>query len=207
MPRRFSGNTTRMLSGGVAPNPDIKPERAWVYELGLESKPVSKLWIKLSLYRADVWDAIASTQNEFDQTYKKNFKKFRRQGVELQGKINLLKGLDFFACGAFNDIEDRSTRETVKGEGKPRQSFDVGVEYKNKTGFSISLKGYYDYWNEVNYLKANDRKMLCDLKISQEVKHLAFFLNIHNLTNSKYWRDYWYPVPPRYFEGGVTLKW
>ena len=33
-----------------------------------------------------------------------------------------------------------------------------------------------------------------------------FFLNIHNLTNSKYWSSITFPLPERYFEGGVTFK-
>ncbi len=196
----------------VIPNPDIKPERAQVYELGLESKPVPDFWIKFSLYRADVSDAIALAMNELNQYYMKNFEKFRRQGVELQLKINLCEELSFFAAGAFNDIEDRTTGKTVKGGGKARQSFDLGVEYKNKNGFSVSLYGYYDYWNEPASSQPNDRKMLCDLKISKEFKNFsalsaAAFLNIHNLTNSKYWRDYYFPVPERYFEGGVSFEW
>jgi outer membrane receptor protein involved in Fe transport len=81
------------------------------------------------------------------------------------------------------------------------------MEYKNKTGFRLSLKGYYDYWNAPADYQPNDRKMLCDLKISQEFKNLIIFSNIYNLTNSKYWQDYYYPIPARYFEGGVTLKW
>jgi len=202
----------------TAPNPDIKPERAWVYELGLESKPVSRLWMKFSLYRADVWDAISWAQNEAGLSYMKNFEKFRRQGGELQLKINILEGLDLFASGAFNDIVDRATRKVVKGGGKARESFGLGIEYRNKGGFNFSLKGYYDWWNaeptvyfnqlgEEVSVGPNDRKMLCDLKMSQEFKNLAFFLNIHNLTNSKYWQDYFFPLHERYFEGGVTVKW
>jgi len=202
----------------TAPNPDIRPERAWVYELGLESKPVSRLWMKFSLYRADVWDAISWATNEAGLSYMKNFEKFRRQGGELQLKINILEGLDFLASGAFNDIVDRATGKIVKDGDKARESFGLGIEYRNKKGFILSLKGYYDWWNaeptvyvdqlsqEVS-VEPNDRKMLVDLKISQEFKYLAFFLNIHNLTNAKYWQDFFLPIPERYFEGGVTVKW
>jgi len=197
----------RTALGWTADNPEIKPERAWVYELGLESRPIPQFWLKLSLYRADVADAISNARNAEGKWIKKNFKKFRRQGAELQFKLKLLEGLDFFASGAFNDIEDRATRKTVKGGGKARQSFDLGLEYKNKKGFSLSLLGYYHYWNEPGASEANDRKMLCDLKASQEFKNLSFFFNIYNLTNSKYWKDYYFPFPQRYFEGGVALKW
>jgi len=192
---------------GIAPNPDIGPERAWVYEVGLESKPVPEFWLKLSLYRADVHDAIALAQNQLGFLFMKNFEKFRRQGLDLQFRINFCDELSFFGAGAFNDIEDRSTGRTVQGGGGPRQSFDLGIEYKNKNGFSISLNGYYDYWNEPPMNRPNDRKMLCDLKVAQEFKNLSFFLNIYNLTNSSYWRDYFFPLPERYFEGGMTFSW
>ena len=202
----------------IATNPGIEPERAWVYELGLESQPLPELWLKFSLYRADVSEALALAENEFGELYMKNFEKFRRQGVELQFKIDFSKELSFFASGAFNDIEDRATRKTVRGGGRPRQSFDLGIEYKNKNGFNLSLRGYYDRWNEetTEYfdqlgqlvsVDPNDRKMLLDLKISQKVKNTTFFLNVYNLTNSKYWADYYYPVSERYFEGGVSIKW
>ena len=203
----------------TAPNPDIGAERAWVYELGAESEFNSKFWCKFGLYRAEVKDAIATAENEAGFFYKKNFEKFIRQGAELQLKIDLWQGLSFSAGAAFNDIEDRVTGETVRGGGKPRQSFDLGIEYKNKKGFVVSLRGYYDRWNEeaaVYFdplvgddvtIEPNDRKMLVDLKISQEFKNLTLFLNIYNLNNSKYWQDYYFPAKPRYFEGGFTLKW
>ncbi len=191
----------------TAANPDIKPERAWVYETGIESRPVPFLWGKLSLYRSDIHDALESAENEFGQVYKKNFQKFRRQGAELRCKVKLFEGVNFLGGAAFNDIEDRSTKKTVKGAGKTRQSFDTGLEYKNKTGLTVNIIGYYNRWNELASSQSNDKKMLCDLKISQEWKNLMSFVNIYNALNSKYWADYFFPVPARYFEGGVSLKW
>ncbi|MCK4917280.1 MAG: TonB-dependent receptor [Candidatus Omnitrophica bacterium] len=192
---------------GLVTNPNIEPERAWVYELGIESRPMSRLWVKCSLYRSDVSDAIALARNETNQYYMKNFEKFRRQGVEVQFKVKVYEELSFFAAGAFNDIEDRTTRETVRGGGKPRQSFDLGVEYKNKNGFNLAFKGYYDRWNEPASSQPNDRKMLFDMKLSREFKNYKIFFNIYNLTNSKYWADYYFPVPERYLESGITFKW
>ncbi|MFH1772498.1 MAG: TonB-dependent receptor [Candidatus Omnitrophota bacterium] len=192
---------------GLTINPDITPERARVYELGLESMPLPELWLKLSLYRADVSDAISNAQSGSGQWYKKNFEKFRRQGAELQFNAGLFGGLSLFGGGAFNDIEDRATRQTVEGGGKPRYSYDLGLSYNSENGLNVLVRGYYNYWNEPASSEPNDRKMLCDIKISQKFKNADFFLNVHNFTNSKYWRDYYFPVPQRYFEGGVTFKW
>ncbi|MBN2483510.1 MAG: TonB-dependent receptor, partial [Candidatus Omnitrophica bacterium] len=114
---------------GTIPNPDIGAERAWVYELGGESQLTPKLWAKLTFYRADVTDALAQETNGMGESYMKNFEKFRRQGAELELKYTLTDTLTVTASGAFNDIENRITKETVRGGGKPRQSFDVSVEY------------------------------------------------------------------------------
>jgi len=193
---------------GLAVNPDLKPERAWVYELGIESQPLSKLWLKLSLYRADVSDAISSTTNDQGQWIKKNFEKFRRQGIEAQLKLQLLRGLSFFSTAAFNDVENRLTREIVKDTDSPRQSFDLGFEYKHKIGLSLYLDGRYNYWNRTyDIFQPNDKKFVFDFKASQKIKNFTCFMNVYNLFNSGYWADYYFPTPRRYFEGGVTIEW
>jgi len=191
---------------GIGVNPDIKPERAWVYELGLESRPAPKFWLKFSVYMSDVSDAIAfdAPQNQY-----RNFKKFRRQGAEAQSRTKIFEDLSIYAAGAFNDIEDRATRRTVRaGASSPRQSFDVGLDYENKYGFGLFLKGYYNRWNKPASYESKDRKFLYDLKAAQKIKNLTCFLNIYNLANTRWFIDVdGFPVPKRYFEGGVTIGW
>jgi len=191
----------------VIPNPELGPERAWVWETGVETKPAENWQVKLSLYRADVSDAIAWAENGAGDQYKKNFEKFRRQGIELETGLDLNQNFSLFAAAGFNDIEDKTTGQTVKGAGSPRQSFDLGINYKNFSGLSVALKGYYDRWNEPASAQSNDRKMLFDLHLSQQYKQYSFFFNIYNLTNSAYWSDYYFPVPERYFEAGVSFNW
>lgn len=188
-------------------NFDLKPERAVVYETSFQSQVFPKFWFKLSGYRSDVHNAIDNAEDSLGQVYKKNFQKYRRQGGEFQGKLEICQGLNFLAGAAFNDIEDRSTRKTARGGSRPRQSFDLGIEYKSKRGLLVNLIGYYDRWNEPASSEPKDRKMLFDAKISQDWRYLTVFLNIYNLSNTKYWADYYFPVRQRYFEGGLTFKW
>jgi vitamin B12 transporter len=199
------------IISGITVNPDIKPEKAWVYELGVESRLLDNLWIGLSLYRADVKDAIARI-TEGGKDYMKNFQRFRRLGAEIQIKTELNSSLTLSNTAAFNDVENRETKETVRGIGVARQSFGTGIEYKNESGFGFLLRAYYNRWNQVASAEPNDRKVICDVRISQEIKHIKgldiiLFLNIYNLTNSAYWADNYFPIPLRYFEGGFTLKW
>ena len=193
---------------GLTVNPDLKPERAWVYELGLESQPIPEFWLKISLYRSDVSDAIANARNAQGQWIKKNFKKFRRQGLEIESKVEFFKGFSFKSAGSFNDIADRAARKTVQDADSPRQSFDLGFEYAPKEGFGFYINGRYDYWNKTyDNFRPEDRKFIFDLKATQKFKHYSCFLNIYNLANTKFWSDYFFPSPGRYFEGGVTVQW
>jgi outer membrane receptor protein involved in Fe transport len=193
---------------GLYENLELKPERAMVYELGMESKPVSRLWLKLSLYRADVNDAISNAKNSSGQWIKENFEKFRRQGIEARARLEIVEGFNFFSAAAFNNIEDRVTKRVVKDADSPRQSFDLGFEYKNKKGFSLYVDSRYNYWNKTfDDFLPRDRKFVCDLRASQKIKNLTCFLNVYNLFDSKYWSDYFYPLPKRYFEGGVSVDW
>lgn len=199
----------RVVGGGLgADNPGIGPERGWVYELGLESQPIPEFWLKISLYRADVSDALSNARNSDGKWIKKNFKKFRRQGLELESKLELFKGFSFKAAGSFNDIEDRASGKTVQDADSPRQSFDLGFEYAHQGGFGFYINGRYDYWNKTfDTFRPEDRKFILDLKARQKFKHYTCFLNIYNLANTKFWSDYFFPSPGRYFEGGVTIKW
>jgi vitamin B12 transporter len=193
---------------GFTVNPELEAERAMVYELGLESQPVSRVWLKLSLYKADISDAISNAKNAQGKWIKKNFEEFRRQGIEAQFRLKLFEDLSFFGSGAFNDIEDRTTGETVKDADSPRQSFNLGFEYKNKIGTSFYINGRYDYWNKTfDIFQPKDRKFIFDFKAKQKVKNLTCFLNIYNIFDSEYWSDFFNPLPRRYFEGGFTINW
>jgi|GEM_PF-1282835 len=191
----------------VAPNPDIRPEFALVYQAGIEMNVFPSLWVGLSGYRAEVTDALNWAETDSGLWYMKNFEKFRRQGAALECRQKLTSYLSFVGGAAFNDIEDLSTRTTVRGGGKPRQSFKTGFELKNTRGFSVTLNGRYDRWNESPSVNPNDRKMLADMKVMQEFRRYAVFLTIYNLMNSKYWADDFFPVPRRYFEGGFRVQW
>lgn len=197
----------------VGANPDIKPERAQTYEVGIETELCSKLDLDFNLFRSDVKDAIDLV---FDNTnfvfVQENFDKFRRQGAELVLNYKINKHLSVYGSGAFTDVEDRATRKTVRNSSVARQRYTFGMRYRSARHLGINLSGYYKRWSSSASRQPNDRKPIFDLKLTKEFKDvmesidLETFLTIHNLTNSKYWADINFPLPERYFEGGFSLK-
>ena len=196
----------------ILPNPDLKAERAMMYELGFESNLFSKLKLELSAYRADVKDGIVVTTVSSSTTQSQNIRKFRRQGGQLLLNCSINDQWTLYGSSAFNDAENRTTGEQVRDAGIARQKFTFGADYKHQNGFGLNLSGYYNRWSSPASQEPNDRKPMFDMKLTKEFKDIKngvdieTFLNIHNLTNSKYWSDISFPLPRRYFEGGFSVQ-
>ncbi len=198
----------------INPNPDLKAEKGILYELGFDTKLTSALDFKLSLYRTDVKDAIARVvdSSTFFST-QENFEKFRRQGGQLLLDYKITDEITFYGSGAFNDVENRATGETVRDQGIARQRYTFGLRYGDKKGWRAHLSGYYNRWSSSPSLEPNDRKPIFNLRITKEFKNVQdnidveAFLSIHNLTNRQYWSSKTFPLAEKYIEGGVSLRW
>jgi outer membrane receptor protein involved in Fe transport len=161
----------------------------------------------------EIKDAIATVFNSDLGVFRKeNFRKFRRQGAEMELRYRISNEWEVFGSGAFNHVVNRTTGRIVRGNGTARQSFRLGADYRSRKGFGANLYGYYDRWDSAASLEPNDRKFIFDAKLSQDFGRVGrwvemeIFLNIHNIANSKYWSSKNFPLPGRYFEGGVTVE-
>lgn len=192
---------------GVAPNPFIGAERAWTTQAGLSRRWQGGSSAEILYYYARLKDALSMAENADGLLIMQNFEEFRRQGVEFNGRLQLSRYLSCFAAAAFNDIRDMQTGQVVQGGAKPRQRYEGGFEIAGSSGFRCLLYGYYYYWNEPPSSQPNDRKVILDVKISQTIRQVTVFLNVYNLGGSRYWRDYYFPTPRRYVEGGVAFSW
>lgn len=195
----------------VAPNPDLKAERAFLYEIGAEGPlPVRGLTGELNLYYSPVSDGVATVASG-GLFQSRNFRKFIRQGVEVRLDYELTPRWDIFTAGSFNDVRNAQTDMLVRDAGIARQSFKWGSSYEWPCGLKVSLQGYYNRWAS-SPGQANDRKPVFDARLSEKIPDivrdvdLEIFFNIYNLTNSKYWSSPVFPLSERSFEGGVSLS-
>lgn len=191
-------------------NDDLKPETARVYEAGWSQRFFDKLTYDFSLYRSDVKNYITIERDLTVYTMQYiNKEKYRREGTLLKIDYDLTSQWSLSAAGAFHRIEDRTIHKRIREPGKPRQSFDLGLHYKGRTGFNVSLLGNYDRWNadSSSGYGSNDRKFLFDIFSSKSFDWLTLYFNIYNISDSKYWLDSYKPYPGRYFEAGLSVKW
>jgi len=195
------------------PNPDLKPERALMYELGTEGRLfVPGFTGKLNVYRSDVKDALEYNVDTLDGTIQyQNVSKAVRQGGEVELDYDLTQEWRIFSGASFNDVRDEATKQIIRDEGIARESFKWGVSRSWAFGLKASLEGYYNRWSSQPG-DANDRKPIFDLKLTQDLKNIykkvdaQIFFDLYNLTNSNYWADPSFPLPGRHVEGGVSVS-
>lgn len=197
--------------GSTVNNPDLSAEKAYVYETSLELRPAAGSRIKAALFRSDIKDAINTVDIGGGTYMKQNFEKFRQEGAELELDQDFARFWELRMVSGFNDVRDTVKDEPVRGRGVARQYFKPAVAYRNEKLFDATLSGRYERWDSGPGVYANDRKFVWDafLKKSwfrQDALEFATFFNVYNLGNSKYWYDSDFPIPGRFYEGGVEIK-
>jgi vitamin B12 transporter len=91
------------------PNPDLEVEKVWSYQAGIESMDLKYIWVKTTLFRNDIWDAIFDEQLPDGSFKAVNKGKQRRQGFEIELKTVPVYNTSLFAGLAYVNATDRDT--------------------------------------------------------------------------------------------------
>lgn len=190
------------------PNPDLKMEKAWSYQAGLETSALRYIWLKATAFRHDVSDAIVAETLPSGFSVRVNKEKIRRQGFEIEVKTMSFHNTSLFAGFAFVDAENRRTGETIKNIA--RYTCDIGLKYATET-FKGILKGHYIWWNAEAANEGKYDSFVWDLHLTKSVyrrsgKTLEVFFSAHNLFNASQYLDVNFKNPRRWVEGGLRFK-
>ena len=192
----------------TAGNPNLKPEKAWSYELGGEKKFGNLALFKTAGFHRRVEDLIIWQMGSDGKFRPSNVKTVEIWGVETEMVFYPCRGLAIPLNYTFLYPRDLSTGDPVPL--KTKHMANIGVEYVTTFGLKTSLKGRYVqyYVNESTSLNRNyfvaDAKMSYELKVYQNLKGEAF-LSLSNVLNRDYQINEGYPMPPRSLNGGVSF--
>ncbi len=201
----------------TAPNPDLEPERVTAYHVGVESSFFRHLWLRVTLFRNEVKDAIDTGQNEAGKFVQMNFAKQWRQGVEVEGRLWLALGLSLTGGVAINRVESGDEGEIINGTARLTQDWVVQYRHPDQ-GFSAWLGGHYADHDITPVLKrppynftARDGRFIWDAKFAQKLPSWegmssSLYLAVHNLLDTEFWWLTPYPLPGRAFEVGIRLE-
>ncbi len=192
-------------------NPDLRLEKVWSYQLGVETGALKYLWMKVSGFRHDIRDAITRVDVSIDEgtwTFV-NKDKVRRQGLEAAVKTVPFYNFTLSAAASYIHTEDRETGEEIKGF--PTYTYDVSLQYDDRKSFRALLKGRYIWWNSAPEDNAQYNGFIFDVNMIKTLckgrsSSAEAFLTVHNLFDgSQYWLGN-YKNARRWFEAGVRMK-
>jgi len=114
-----------------APNPDLKPESGWTYEVGYKAEN-QRVSATIAAFYMDYDDKLKSVwQPNIEKYQYVNMDKFSSYGVQFQAKVRIIEGLDFQFNGYVADPEEESagnkTQAGAKYQLTPGLFYDNGV--------------------------------------------------------------------------------
>ncbi len=192
----------------VIPNEDLKAERGWVYELSMDTKPTETLWIKIGAYRADVKDLVQLVTIAPFTWQADNVALTRRQGLEAEVKYEATKKLTASAGWTLNRVQDRTTGTLMIGNGVPRTTARIGLNYQHEKLLTVNLIGHYHFWNEPSTNRPKDRRFIWDARANYDLKDLtgqdlSTFVNLLNIFDRENYYNQLLPNPGLRIELGL----
>jgi iron complex outermembrane receptor protein len=208
-------------------NPNLKPETAWTYELGINQYFFDK-WTRISLtgYRNDIDDLIYY-RTEGSTKFRTNAGKARTYGLELELSQKITNWLTLWGNFTYTnaEIKDNPTdpaSEHKQVTGIPKYTWNLGMDINYKW-FKGSLIGCYfsKIYNDTNngdtkngVYGTYEPAFLVDSKLTvtplswmdsvTPLKNMELSLSVNNIFNKKYF-EYYLPLG-RTFMGECTLR-
>ena len=115
----------------ITPNPNLKPEKGWTYDIGVKDAAAKNPW-NIGLFYMEMEDKI---NYKFDGvTYVGsyvNIDKYRAWGVEAQVKFNLSESWSYTQQLTFTDADEKKENGIWTRSDQPRWQASGFVNYKN----------------------------------------------------------------------------
>lgn len=194
-------------------NPDLKEEKVWSYDIGIEYTLGKERFFQTTLFRSDTRDLI-STERGTDLIYRPvNIGSAWRHGIEFTAKYRWDTGLTTEASCIVQRSENRDTGEDLSYT--PEITAKLVLRY-TVPGFQTRLEGTARY--EGNRFSRGtggveqrlDSYTTTDIKIIQpfSLKKTAveWFLRVDNIFGTPFQVHYNYPDDGIRFLSGITMR-
>jgi vitamin B12 transporter len=210
--RGFTSPPLGFTSGGgifFVPNPSLKAEYGWSYQLGLESGLTGYLNLKATLFRHDTANAIGDPEpipDNLNFSTVNNQGDVTRQGYELELETVPFHNLSLRAGHAYARISADS-----QPKGQDNYSYLVGIRYDDRRSLMAQLTGSYIWWDLPAIQNASYDNFVWDLNLNKKIHTtnkttLDAFLTIHNLFSGANYVNGTFPNSLRWVEGGLRFR-
>ncbi|HUL01164.1 MAG TPA: TonB-dependent receptor [Nitrospirota bacterium] len=190
-------------------NPNLKMERVWSYQIGMESTALPYLWLKLSLFRHDIKDAIVTEPFSSSTYISVNVGQERRQGMEIEMKTVPVYHTSLSAGAAFMTATDQLTGQAIPNDAQ--RTYDIGLQYDDQQSLKARLQGHYVYWNASPSYQGRYDSFIVDLHVIKNLylnkkQSVEALFDIHNIFDGDQYLINVYNNPGRWLEAGIRYK-
>ncbi|MEA3449035.1 MAG: TonB-dependent receptor [Bacteroidota bacterium] len=183
-----------------APNPELKPEYLWNYEIGwLQQFFGGRLNTELTVFMAQAENIIQVT-GQYPNVIRENVGKFTNKGIETSMKLKATGDLFLQVNYSYLNLSKALI-------AAPEHQINLSADYTYKIlNANLSVQHIQNLYTSVIPEKKQSYTLL-NLRISANIfKKANIFVSGNNLLNQKYEINYGYPMPEINFTGGFNLK-
>jgi len=211
--RGFTIPPLSWMSGGALfldPNPSLDPEEVWSYQLGVESAALRYLWVKATVFRHELQNALVvepfgGGSPTFNDLVINNGD-IRREGLELEAETVPMYNLSLLAGFAYVDLKPSNERGATG-----IYTYNMGFRYDDRRSFKAQLFGHYVWWDLDAFAKADYDDFIWDLNLNRRIwaKEKAateLFLTAHNIFNGSQYTFGESKNPGRWLEAGIRVS-
>ena len=196
----FRSPTIRELYLFPAPTPDLKPEKMWSIETGLQYNYKNIIRFEPVFYYEE-GSNIIQTSGVYPNLKLSNSGSFIIRGFELSLGITPVKALDINIAASY--VEPGKLTQS-----NPQKRIFAEAKYVYKIiGVTASLENNEKLYGANNSAKKLPDYALLNLSVScTPVKMFTLYLAGENLADRQYMTVYDYPMPRRTFKAGIKLN-
>lgn len=193
--------------GRAIPNPELKPEKAINYEIGID-KLFETQGIKSAFFYSDVKDYIQSEDIGGGYSQNKNIGKVKHMGYELEYFYTFDNNFDFDASYTRILAEDKEDKVDITDV--PKHKIALSATYRPIKGLMTNVNMQF---SSSRHTAANDRSKdvssaaIWNAKVAYElVKGLTWDIGASNIFDKNYEYSYGYPEAGRVVYSNITYK-
>lgn len=183
-----------------APNPNLKPEQLWNYEIGwLQQFCKGRLNTELTIFVAQAENLIQVT-GQYPNVIRENIGEFTNKGIEFTMKFIATEKLILNANYSYLNLS-----KALIAAPEHQINFSANYTYK-MFNTNLSLQHIENLYTSV-MPEIKQSYTLLNLRISANIlKNATIFVAGNNLLNQSYEINYGYPMPEINFAAGFNLK-
>jgi len=203
----------RQLYEQPSGDPLLKPERAYLYQIGVEQQLQGNTKLTLTGFHTTAKNFI---QKDDDSNMNRNYAENRYLGVELSAETLIVPRLLARTSYTYLDSKDKSTPGHDEFQYTPKHKVTLEGKYDFDFGLTpyvafIYVGDQYTYTKssveQVQKLQMNDFALV-NLKLTQKLMKdiCSLYFGVDNLFDENYETSYGFPQRGRFLYGGVEFR-